>query len=155
MMMYLLSVSVEGCKLEERERNINSWEVSQPSRLQIVFGRRWIRPVEIEIYFINIKTHDIVHLWALYFFRYEGDEDSLFGLTFVLIRSTCRFWLSISDPMSMAMFRKFPTIVETWPMFPSISSSRASFVILEKQVIIIVWNSLPILFWKCFIVIYT
>lgn len=47
-----------------------------------------------------------------------------------LTRSIIRFWFSSSEPISSAMFRKLPIIVFTWPTFSSISSSRASFVIL-------------------------
>lgn len=52
-------------------------------------------------------------------------------LTLRLILSICLFWFSNSEPMSSAMFLKLPIIVFTWPMFSSISSSRASFVILK------------------------
>jgi hypothetical protein len=42
----------------------------------------------------------------------------------------------------MAMFRRLPTIVDTWPIFDSISSSLASFVILkrtEEKCVKLVW----------------
>lgn len=52
-------------------------------------------------------------------------------ITFRFIRSTCIFWFSSSDPISIAIFLKLPIIVFTWPIFSSISSSRASFVILQ------------------------
>lgn len=54
-------------------------------------------------------------------------------VTLRLIRSTCLFWFSNSEPMSMAMFRKLPIIVFTCPILSSISSSRASFVILLNK----------------------
>ena len=56
--------------------------------------------------------------------------------TLRLILSTCRFWFSNSEPMSMAMLRRFPIIVFTCPMFSSISSSRASLVILDLNILI-------------------
>lgn len=54
-------------------------------------------------------------------------------LTLRLILSICLFWFSSSDPISRAMFLKLPIMVFTWPMFSSISSSRASFVILWDE----------------------
>lgn len=55
-------------------------------------------------------------------------------LTLALILLICLFWFSISEPMSMAMLRRLPIMVLTWPMFSSISSSRASLVILRVEV---------------------
>ena len=55
-------------------------------------------------------------------------------LTFWLTRSICRFWDDTSFPMSMAMLRRLPTMPLTSLMFCSISSSRASFVILKVVV---------------------
>lgn len=54
--------------------------------------------------------------------------------TLRLILSIWRFWFSNSEPMSIAMLRRLPIIVLTWPMFSSISSSRASFVILDLNI---------------------
>lgn len=54
--------------------------------------------------------------------------------TLRLILSICRFWFSNSEPMSIAMLRRLPIIVLTCPMFSSISSSRASFVILDLNI---------------------
>jgi hypothetical protein len=54
--------------------------------------------------------------------------------TLRLILSICRFWFSSSDPISIAMLRRLPIIVFTCPMFSSISSSRASFVILDLNI---------------------
>lgn len=51
--------------------------------------------------------------------------------TFRWMRSTCVFCCVISLPISMAMLRRFPIIPATSCMFWSISSSRASFVILK------------------------
>lgn len=58
------------------------------------------------------------------------------SLTLRLILSTCLFWFSSSDPMSSAIFLKLPIIVFTWPILSSISSSRASFVILRNAKIL-------------------
>lgn len=67
--------------------------------------------------------------------KYDGFERGIGtgNITLRLILSICLFWFSSSDPMSRAIFRKLPTIVFTWPIFSSISSSRASFVILKQQ----------------------
>lgn len=54
--------------------------------------------------------------------------------TLRLILSIWRFWFSNSEPMSIAMLRRLPIIVLTCPMFSSISSSRASFVILDLHI---------------------
>lgn len=54
--------------------------------------------------------------------------------TLRLILSIWRFWFSNSEPMSIAMLRRLPIIVLTCPMFSSISSSRASFVILDLNI---------------------
>lgn len=52
----------------------------------------------------------------------------------ILIRSICLFWVVISPPISTAILRRFPTIPEISVMFWSISSSRASLVILKGEV---------------------
>ena len=52
-------------------------------------------------------------------------------LTFIL--SNCLFWDSISLPISTAMLRKFPIMPDTSLIFCSISSSLASWVILQRQ----------------------
>ena len=52
-------------------------------------------------------------------------------LTLRLILSNWLFWFPTSVPMSWAMFRRFPTMVEICCMFSSISSSRSSLVILN------------------------
>lgn len=69
---------------------------------------------------------------SLIYFRLETFGLEHVARTFRLILSTCLFWFSNSEPMSKAIFRKLPIIVLTCPMFSSISSSRASFVILSR-----------------------
>ncbi len=54
-------------------------------------------------------------------------------LALALIRSSCAFWFSSSPPMSFAMFLRLPIIAETCSIFSSISSSRASLVILATN----------------------
>lgn len=64
------------------------------------------------------------------------------NLTFSCMRSSCRFWLLTSVLMSIAIFRRFPTIVDTCWIFSSISSSRASLVILQHR--FTSWRKTPI-----------
>ena len=54
-------------------------------------------------------------------------------LAFWWILSICLFCPSISLPMSTAMLRRLPIMFDTSPTFCSISSSRASFVILPNN----------------------
>lgn len=54
-------------------------------------------------------------------------------LTFSMILSIWRFCVSISLPMSRAMWRRFPMIPLTCSRFSSISFSRASFVTLRAK----------------------
>lgn len=54
-------------------------------------------------------------------------------LTFSVMLSICRFCLSISLPMSTAMDLRLPMMLPTAPRFSSISSSRASLVILRTR----------------------
>ena len=52
---------------------------------------------------------------------------------FALIRSNWAFWLFNSPPMSLAIFLKLPIMALTCSIFSSISSSRASLVILATK----------------------
>ncbi len=53
-------------------------------------------------------------------------------LTISIILSIWRFWVSISLPMSRAMWRRLPMIPPTCSKLSSISVSRASFVTLKR-----------------------
>ena len=70
------------------------------------------------------RTH--THLWILF-----DDISPFTNITFWLILSSCLFCELISLPISTAMFLRLPNILLTSPIFCSISSSRASFVILK------------------------
>ena len=66
--------------------------------------------------------------------RWNSKKKGMTILTFPLIRSIWLFWLPISFPISHAIFRRLPIIVLTCWRFSSISSSRASFVILQWSI---------------------
>lgn len=57
----------------------------------------------------------------------------ILGPTFSMILSIWRFWVSISLPMSRAMWRRLPMMPPTCSRFSSISFSRASSVTLNAQ----------------------
>lgn len=112
------------------------------------FPARWLASetcVTLETPYTHIpirsSSKQFVTLWMLRVFQNYTEKthrraqvgwDPLY-FTLALILSSCLFWFSISEPMSIAMLRKFPIMVLTCPMFSSISPSRASLVILNGR----------------------
>lgn len=96
------------------------WEVRGPSDWPPLSSSRWTCPKN--------NNRKFEHSEIL-----EKKEIIREELTLRLILSIWRFWFSNSDPMSRAMLRRFPIIVLTCPMLSSISVSRASLVILQKE----------------------
>lgn len=87
------------------------------------------------LFIMLLKEHGLIVFFFFFFDWLRTLRANPFRMTPTLsmMRSTCRFWDPISLCMSMAMWRKFPTMPLTCCRFSSISSSRASFVILYTK----------------------
>lgn len=108
------------------------------TRAHLKWTRHWVYPFPWSIHIWWFEVHNYLSsFWALSFAPWIL---FLFDSAIWLILSSWQFCEPISLPMSMAMFRRLPIMVDTPTMFSSISSSRASLVILKKTNIERIWS---------------
>ena len=103
-----------------------------PTQIHCVFTN-FSKMKNFEIFFL-VKLEHLICKFFVYC-DFEGFQDLLGhprNITLRFILSNWAFWLPTSVPISVAILRKFPIMVDTCCIFSSISSSRSSLVILKK-----------------------